>query len=114
MVWEKTMLVLSENNGRVAGTIKFDASVPLSRLKEIAEGIEALGNPDQWVDLHIRMAGDDGTHYIGLHYVLDDPSKETRDAADKKLFKYLRDELGTKSDGRPKSVHGWSLGSVLI
>ena len=108
------MQVLSENDGRVAGSIKFESSVPLSRLKEIAKGIEALGNLNQWVDLHIRMAGDDGTHYIGLHYILDDLSKETRNMADKKLFKYLRDELGTKSDGRPMCVQGWSLGSVLI
>ena len=108
------MNVLSENDGRVAGSIKFAASVPLERLKALAEGIEALGNPNQWVDLHIRMAGDDGTHYIGMHYILDDPSKETRDKADKKLFNYLRGELGTDPNGRPKSVQGWSLGSVLI
>ncbi|MBX9906281.1 hypothetical protein K2X96_00080 [Patescibacteria group bacterium] len=113
------MTVLLDNDSRVAGTVKFNASVPIEKLVGFITHIKA-DNTERWFDLHIRGAGDDGTHYIAFHYILPDGKKKTQTKMVNKLLQYLRDELGTHpKKGKnpaliPRGVIGWSIGTVKV
>lgn len=113
------MTVLLNHDHRVAGTVKFDASVPVEKLSNFIKEMKSR-KPDRWVDLHIRGAGDDGTHYIAFHYILPDGAKKTHTKAVNSLLQYLRDQLGTrpkkgkKSDSIPQGVMGWSISTVKV
>jgi len=111
------MTALFSTDHRVAGTVKFDASVPEEKLKGFIVEMKS-NNPERWVDLHIRGAGDDGTHYIAFHYLLPDGKKKTHKKAVHRLLQYLRDQLGEQEHcskpGKmiPCGVMGWSISTV--
>lgn len=103
----------------IAGTVRFKASVPFERLAIFVTDMKAQ-SPERWVDLHVRKAGDDGTHYIGFHYILDDGQEMTHRKAVHKLLQYLRDQLGSRKvtgrrpDPVPTGVIGWSISTVEV
>jgi len=113
------MTALLNRDHRVAGTVKFDTSVPIEKLADFISEMKSK-NPERWVDLHIRGAGDDGTHYIAFHYILQDGKKKTHKKAVQSLLQYLRDRLGSrpkqgkKSDPVPRGVMGWSISTVKV
>lgn len=100
-----------------AGTVKFDRSVSVGELSELTAEMKRH-NPDRWIDLHIRSAGDDGTHYIAFHYILPDVKKKTYKRAVNRLIQFLRDRLGSrpkrngKKNSVPNGVVGWSISIV--
>lgn len=114
------MTALLNRDYRFAGTIKFNISVSIEKLADIITEMKAK-SPERWVDLHIRGAGDDGTHYIAFHYILEDGKKKTYKKAGNNLIQYLRERLGTspkvkgqKADSRPMGVIGWSISLVKV
>jgi len=113
------MTALLNHDHRVAGTLKFDTSVPIEKLADFISEMKSR-TPERWVDLHIRGAGDDGTHYIAFHYILPDGTKKTHTKAVNSLLQYLRDQLGTrpkkgkKADPVPRGVMGWSISTVEV
>ncbi len=113
------MTALLNNDHRVAGTVKFDASVSIEKLADFVSEMKSR-TPERWVDLHIRGAGGDGTHYIAFHYLLPDGEKKTHTKAVNSLLQYLRDQLGTrpkqgkKADPVPQGVMGWSISTVKV
>lgn len=113
------MTALLNHDHRVAGTVKFDASVPIEKLAHFITEMKSK-TPERWVDLHIRGAGDDGTHYIAFHYTLPDGEKKTQTKAVNGFLEYLRDQLGTrpkqgkKADPVPRGVMGWSISTVQV
>lgn len=113
------MTVLLNHDHRIAGTVKFDASVPIKKLTDFIIEMKSK-TPARWVDLHIRGAGDDGTHYIAFHYTLTDGKKKTHAKAVNSFLQYLRDQLGTrpkqgkKADPVPRGVMGWSISTVKV
>lgn len=117
MLWEKVMTDLSMNEShRCAGSIKFDSTVPVETLCVLIMDLKAL-NPEPWVDIHVRGAGDDGSHYIGFHYKLKDGNFDTQGRMVYQLLQFLRERLGTVprltlGDPRPKGVIGWSIATV--
>ena len=86
------MTVLSSSDSHIAGTVKFDASIPIDKLISFIVEMRS-DKPEQWVDLHVRGAGDDGTHYIAFHYIMSDGSKKTHEKTVQKLLQYLEDGL---------------------
>jgi hypothetical protein len=113
------MTTLLNCGHRVAGTVKFDTSVSIEKLANFILDMKS-NKPERWVDLHIRGAGGDGTHYIAFHYILPDGEKKTHKKAVNSLLQYLRDQLGTrpkqekKSDRVPLGVMGWSISTVDV
>ncbi len=113
------MSVLINGNHRVAGTITFDSSISVERLSAVAVGLKQH-NPERWVDLHIRGAGDDGTHHLAFHYILEDSRKKTHKQAVSRLLQYLRDQFGArpKLEGQKEAVpHGvkrWSISTLVV
>lgn len=113
------MTALLNHDHRVAGTVKFNASVSVEKLADFVSVMKSH-TPERWVDLHIRGAGDDGAHYIAFHYILKDGEKKTHKKAVNSLLQYLRDQLGTsprkgkKSDSVPQGVVGWSISTVMV
>ena len=105
------MTALLNRDHRIAGTVKFDASVPIEKLASFVSEMK-LRTPERWVDLHIRGAGDYGAHYIAFHYVLPDGKKKTYKKAVHSLLQYLGDKLG-KSESVPQGVIGWSISTVI-
>jgi hypothetical protein len=113
------MAVLLNTENRIAGTVKFDATVSIGTLAGFIIEMKSK-SPDRWFDLHIRGAGGDGTHYIGFHYILADGEKTTHKQAVQKFLQYLREKLGTRpkqgknSDTVPLGVMGWSISTVEV
>lgn len=113
------MTALLNHDHRVAGTVKFDPSIPVEKLADFISEMKSK-NPERWVDLHIRGAGDDGTHYIAFHYILPDGRKKTHNRVIHRLLQYLRDQLGSrpkqdkKSELVPQGVMGWSISTVKV
>ncbi len=113
------MTALLSKSNHVAGTIKFLATVSVERLSGFISDMKQE-NPDRWVDLHIRSAGDDGMNYIAFHYILPDGRKKTHTKAVNRLLQYLRDQLGTRpethghEDPVPVGVKGWSISTVKV
>lgn len=112
------MVAILDRGHGIAGTVKFAPSVPVERLVGFVNDMKSK-DPERWVDLHIRGAGDDnGTHYIAFHYILTDRQKKTQKKAALSLIQYFRDQLGTrpkqgmKSDNVPLGVMGWSISTV--
>ncbi len=114
-----TMTALLNNDHRAAGTVKFDASVSIEKLADFITEMKSK-TPERWADLHIRGAGDDGTHYIAFHYILPDGERKTHTKAVNGFLQYLRDQLGTrpkqgkKADPVPRGVMGWSISTVKV
>lgn len=104
---------------RIAGTVKFDASVPIEKLVDFIIEMKSK-TPERWVDLHIRGAGNDGIHYIAFHYILPDGEMKTHKKVVNSLLQYLRNKLGTrpkqgkKADLVPQGVMGWSISTVKV
>ncbi len=113
------MTVLLSGNHSVAGTVKFDTSVPIEKLTDFIIEMKSR-NPEKWVDLHIRSAGKKGAHYIAFHYLLTDGRKRTHDKVINGLIQYLCDQLGTRpKQGKetgdvPQGVVGWSISNVKV
>lgn len=111
------MTAHSNRDHRIAGTVKFDASVLQEKLRDFIEQMKS-SNPECWVDLHVRGAGNDGTHYIAFHYILPDGKKKTYKKAVNRLLQYLCDRLGEKEHCQkpgkmiPRGVMGWSISPV--
>lgn len=98
-----------------AGSIKFKREVLLETLIEIIQDWKNYASADKWLDLHVRSSGDDGTHYIAFHFVLDDGEKATSDKFDESLLADLRRKLGFKQNPyRPRGVKGWSISTVAF
>ena len=101
---------------RVAGTIRFQKEVPPWVLIEIANKFKDK-DPDQWVDLHIRSAGRDGSNLIAFHVLLKDGEEKTRNRFGHRLIQILRDRLGTvdfRPEGHPRGVDWWSFALVDV
>lgn len=116
-LWENVMSDLFLNaSHRCAGSIKFDSSIPVETLCVLIMDLKSM-NRYPWVDLHVRGAGDDGTHYIGFHYKLQDGTKRSMDEMVHRIMQFLRDRLGTqprhgRGEPRPMGVIGWSIATV--
>ncbi len=110
---------LYDDSNRVAGTVKFGRSVPITTLSSLIAELKTV-RPNRWVDLHIRKGGDDGTHYIAFHYILEDGSKRHHDAAVHSLLQFLRDRLGEHPHPKkpdlmiPNGVCEWSISTVEV
>ena len=99
----------------MAGHVHFDAETPNELLKELLGDIKALRPEASWIDLHLRSAGDDGTHYIHLCCKLKDGERLTQRQAVFKIIQLLKNELGTvqgRTGENPKFVRGWSISTV--
>jgi hypothetical protein len=104
---------------RVAGTVKFGPSVSVRTLVFVMMGLKT-SRPGRWIDLHVRKGGDDGTHYIAFHYILEDGLEKTHKAAVCALFEYLRREFGEHEHPKkpgvmmPNGVREWSISTVEV
>lgn len=113
------MTALLNTEHRIAGTVKFHATVSVEKLSGFISDMKQR-NPECWVDLHIREAGKKGMHYIAFHYILADNKPKTSVKAIMSLLQYLRDKLGTSpkqgtgSDLIPLGVKGWSISTVKV
>lgn len=116
-VYGRERMAVSNCDNHVAGTVKFDRAVPVELLLVLIVQMKSK-NPERWVDLHVRGAGSDGTHYIAFHYILPDGKKKTHKKAMNALLQFFRDQLGTrpmkkkKPDPIPLGVMGWSVSTV--
>lgn len=114
-----TMTAVLNSTFRVAGSIKFHATVPVEKLAQFIADMKTV-NPERWLDLHVRGAGDDGMHYLTFHYILPDGEKKTHRKVINRILQYLRDHLGTypkqgkKSDLVPRGVKAWSIATVKV
>lgn len=100
-------------DNRFAGTIKFERGFPLEKLVEIVRELRQH-RPSQWVDLHIRGAGDEN-RYIAFHIILKEGEKEKK--AGHRLIGFLKDQLGTRAGTKgkvPTGVTGWSMSTVQL
>lgn len=116
------MTALLDSEHRMAGTVRFDDSVPVEKLAQLIAELKS-GEPERWFDLHVRGAGGGkGSHYIALHYILDDGRKTTQKKAIRKFLQFLCDHLGVRpdrgaSDDRdpiPLGAMGWSISTVDV
>ncbi|MFN3188516.1 MAG: hypothetical protein ACK42D_03200 [Candidatus Paceibacteria bacterium] len=93
------------------GSLKFDSSVPLETIEMVMAELKKkfLGT---WIDLHVRYAGDDHTHYLAYRYDLG----TTQDGLHKQfhidMIQFMRDVLGADKRNRPNGIHGWSMSRV--
>lgn len=106
------MSALLNNDPKVAGSIKFNASVPVARLIDF---LQELKKADPLFNMHLRGAGDDGTHYIAFEYVLPNDSRETHDKVVDHFLQFFRDKLGVSptKPSVPLGSRGWSISTVL-
>ena len=104
---------LNKDN-RIAGTIIFDGSIPLKKLEYLITNIKSYGEPNRWVDLHIRGAGDNGSHCLVFHYILENGKKKTHNRMSQKIIDYLKTELGVRLGNSkvPTGVKSWSISTV--
>jgi hypothetical protein len=111
-----------DSTHRMAGTVRFDNSVPVERLSALIKELRSI-EPERWFDLHIRGAGGGkGSHYIAIHYILDDGRKTTQKKAVRKLLQFLCDRLGERPDRIasedmdpiPLGAMGWSISTVDV
>jgi hypothetical protein len=107
------MSFLHNGEYRMAGHIRFDDETSEDLLKVLLNGIKTLAPEETWVDLHIRSAGDDGTHYIHLCRRLKDGERDTQRRAVHKILQFLKGKLGEKPLGGIKQVCGWSISTVI-
>jgi len=112
------MTVLLTLDHRIAGTVKFDKSVPVAKLATFIAELKAR-SPERWVDIHVRPAGDSGTHYIAVHYILADGRRKTEWKAIQSFLEYFCAQLGTRHKAGEKAEHpiangmmSWSLATV--
>jgi hypothetical protein len=106
------MQALLNRTPKAAGTIKFNTSVSVYQLLGF---ILELKQADPEYQLHVRGAGDDGTHYIAFEHVLPDPSKETHDKVVDHFLQYFRVKLGVypHKPSVPQGTKGWSISNVI-
>jgi hypothetical protein len=104
---------------RIAGTVKFDASVPVEKLITFVNALRSQ-DPDRWVDIYVRPAGDSGCHYIGIHYILTDGRKKTEWNMLRNFLQYFCDQLGTRPNTKSVADHpvaqglkSWSFSKVV-
>ncbi len=79
------MTVLLSGNHSVAGTVKFDTSVPIEKLTDFIIEMKSR-NPERWVYLNIRGVGKSGAHYMSFQYILPDGEKKTHAKVVNSLF----------------------------
>lgn len=107
------MSALLSHEKHVAGTVKFEASVPIEKLISLICEMKS-SHPERWVDIHIRSEGHGGLE-IAFHYILPDAEDETYTRMVSSFFEYLRHRLGTrptmgtKADRQPLGVAGFHI-----
>ncbi len=99
-----------------AGSYKFKRGVSVHDLEKIMTILWEKTPHDFWLDLHVRSAGDDGTHYLAFHIIgtinKATSSEMASNAVDTMMREVMSEVLGTKR-GRAKGLMGWSVSTVL-
>lgn len=100
----------------MAGTIKFDSTVPKSKLIQIILDLRASRFGNRFQNLHFRGAGADGSHYIGLIYLLENEGKRTQNRATHQIVGFVKDSLQPdRIKGNRRKLPGflgWSIATV--
>lgn len=113
------MTALLDHEHRLAGTVKFEASVSVEKLADFISEMKERA-PERWVDLHIRRAGFDETYYLAFHCLLEDGEKSTQEEEVQTLLQHIRDQFGSRpmkggeADPLPRGVLGWDIAPVKI
>lgn len=113
---EIEMMRLKKYPYRIAGTITFSGEVPVSVLTKICERIEQK-NPENWMDLHVRGAGDNGSHHVSFHYILPDGKNRTRKSFEAQFIGAFRDKFGVRPHVKGRVPYGcksWSMSTNVV
>lgn len=100
----------------MAGTIKLDSTVPKSKIIDILFDLKRSRFGSRFQNLHHRGAGDDGSNYIALIYLLKNGDKRTQTRATHQIVGFVKDRLQPdRTRGNRKKTPGfigWSIATV--
>ncbi|MCB9810352.1 hypothetical protein H6781_02030 [Candidatus Nomurabacteria bacterium] len=101
---------------RIAGTITFSGEVSVNKLIDVCEFVKRL-DPENWIDLHVRGAGDNGSHHVSFHYLLPDGENKTRKSFEALFLGFFREKFGVRPHVKGRVPYGcksWSMSTFVV